>query len=81
MDLKAKPIPKRGERNIYCPFYSDCLDHAVKQFWRHWSCSQCPHKLIKQSITECEYDVNDTDQHYDLLPNIALRIDNNEFNI
>jgi hypothetical protein len=57
MELNPNPICKKGERNIYCPFYSDCLDHAVNQFWRYWSCFQCPYKNIK-SFDEVEYGVN-----------------------
>lgn len=80
MDPKAKPIRKRGERNIYCPFYSDCLDYVVKHFWQYWSCSNCPYKEIL-SITECEYNVNNTDSYYDLPPNVARRIWKNESDI
>ena len=72
MDQKANPIPKRGERNIYCPFYNDCLDYAVKHSWQTWDCSQCPHKLIKKSITE--YQLNNTDSFYDLPSNVRLGI-------
>lgn len=79
MDLKAKPIRKRGERNIYCPFYSDCLDYAVNHFWQYWSCSECPHKLIRKSITEWEYIINDANPYYDLLPGLARGIGKNLF--
>ena len=78
MEPKAKPIPKLGERNIYCPFYSDCLDHAVNHFWRHWSCSECPYKLV-HSIAGYECGVNDTDQYYDLSPGLARGIGKNLF--
>ncbi len=57
MEPKANPVCKRGERNIFCPFYSDCLDHAVNQFWQHWSCTQCLYRKIK-SFEEVEYGVN-----------------------
>jgi len=80
VEPKAKPIPKRGERNIHCPFYNDCLDYAVKHSWQSWNCCQCPHKVM-QSTTECEYDVNDTGPYYDLPPNVARRIRKNESDI
>jgi len=66
MEPKANPIRKRGERNIYCPFYNDCLDYAIKWSWKSWSCSQCPHKLTKQSITAYEWGVTDPEPYYDL---------------
>ena len=80
MDPRAKPIPKRGERNIYCPFYNDCLDYAVKRFWQCWSCSECPYKLM-QSIPECEYEVNDRDLYYEISTDILRGFGKNEFDI
>jgi hypothetical protein len=72
MDQKANPIPNQGERNIFCPMYNDCLDYAVKRSWQTWDCSQCPHKLIKQSITE--YELNNTEPYYDLPPDVQRAI-------
>jgi len=69
MDAKANPIRKRGERNVYCPFYNDCLDYAIKHFWQFWNCSQCPNKEI-QAIAQLEYGANDTNPYYDLFPAI-----------
>ena len=73
MDPKANPIHEQGERNIFCPYYSNCLDYAVKRSWQSWNCSQCPNKLV-QSIPECEYGVDDTDLYYDLPPNVERGI-------
>jgi hypothetical protein len=28
-------------RNLYCPSYDCCLDQAVQQRWRSWSCVRC----------------------------------------
>jgi hypothetical protein len=70
MDQKANPIPKRGDRNVCCPFYNDCLDYAVKGSWQTWNCSQCPHKLTRQSITLRGYVLNNTDPCYDLPPDV-----------
>jgi len=64
MEPRANPIPKRGERNICCTFYNDCLDQAVEGSWQSWDCSQCPHKLTRQSITEYEYEINDPEPNY-----------------
>jgi len=44
MDPEAQPTPIKGERNIHCPHYSDCLDYVVNRFWESWSCSECPHR-------------------------------------
>jgi hypothetical protein len=63
---KANPIPTKGERNIYCPFYNSCLDYAIRDSWETWNCSQCPHRIIKQVISEFEYEINEIDPDYDL---------------
>jgi hypothetical protein len=77
MEPKAKPTPKQGERNLYCPFYNDCLDYAINNCWRYWNCSQCPHKRM-QSTAEWEYEVNDEGLYYDLSPDIARGYKANE---
>jgi len=75
MDKKTNPISEPGERNIYCPFYNDCLDYAVSCSWQAWNCSRCPYKLIKQSIAE--YVLDSTESFYDLPLNVegAIRVD------
>jgi len=78
MEPKVNPIRKQGERNIYCPFYNECLDYAVKHFWQSWSCSECPHRSI-QSLTQCEYIINDADPYHDSLPGLARGIGKNLF--
>ena len=72
MDQKANPVPRPGVRNIYCPFYKDCLDYAVRGSWQSWNCSQCRHKLMRQSITE--YELNNTEPYYDLPPDVERAI-------
>ena len=79
MDLKANPIPNQGKRNIYCPYYSDCLDYAIKFSWESWDCSQCPHKFIEQLLNEYEYQGNLPDPYYDLPPNLARGIGHDSF--
>ena len=65
MELNANPIPARGERNIFCPFYNGCLDYAVRDCWETWNCSKCPHKMTKQSINEREYGFIEADPEYE----------------
>ena len=78
MESKPNPICKKGERNIYCPFYSDCLDHAVEYFWRYWSCSQCLYRNIK-SIDELEYGDDGEELFYEFSPDIIRKIGENKF--
>jgi len=50
MDQHPKPIRNHGDKNVFCPYYKDCLNHAVKLRWENWDCSECPHKLTLQPI-------------------------------
>jgi hypothetical protein len=37
--------PENGDveyhRNLYCPTYDHCLDRAVRQRWKSWTCVTC----------------------------------------
>ena len=76
MEQKPNPICKRGERNIFCPFYSDCLDKAISQFWQYWTCSMCVYRKIK-SIDEIEYSANCEGLDYEFSPDITRKIGKN----
>ncbi|MEE8398587.1 MAG: hypothetical protein V3S89_06255 [Desulfobacterales bacterium] len=60
------PIHKSGERNLFCAFYSDCLGHAAMRHWKHWSCSNCPSKLISQPSAYGPITTDESILHYDL---------------
>ena len=41
----VNPLPSRkGERNLYCPYYDDCLSLAIKGNWLGFSCTECSQK-------------------------------------
>ena len=50
MELSINPVHSFGERNIYCPHYCICLDHAVINSWDSWECDNCVYKDIKESL-------------------------------
>jgi len=50
MDQNPNPIHRNGDRNVFCPYYNDCLNHAAKLHWQNWDCSECPHKMTQQPI-------------------------------
>jgi hypothetical protein len=50
MEPRPKRVDKSRHKNICCPFYRNCLDHAAKRYWQNWDCSECPHKLSKRPI-------------------------------
>lgn len=65
MDLTPNPIHKIGERNLYCPNYAGCLDHAVDERWSSWDCSECSCKSKRESMGDV-YTVPDPDPFYEL---------------
>jgi hypothetical protein len=46
MNFEGDPLEKKGKRNLWCECYNDCLDYAVKNHWRVWSCSKCKHQFV-----------------------------------
>jgi len=43
-ELTSPINPERGlegQRNLFCTFYDDCLDEAVKRGWNSWCCTRC----------------------------------------
>jgi two-component system, cell cycle response regulator CpdR len=45
MNTERNPVWRRGNRNVFCPLYRECLDDAIKGSWPNWDCDDCPHKL------------------------------------
>ena len=29
-------------RSLFCAHYDECLDAALRERWRSWTCAQCP---------------------------------------
>lgn len=48
-NIERNPVRRQGNRNIFCSFYKECLDDAIKESWRDWDCGDCPHKLNHQN--------------------------------
>lgn len=45
VNTDRNPVQRRGNRNVFCPLYTECLDDAIKGSWQDWDCDDCPHKL------------------------------------
>jgi hypothetical protein len=52
MKQNQNPIHRKGDKNIICPHYRDCLGHAAKNHWKSWSCIDCHYKLASKSYTD-----------------------------
>lgn len=43
MHLETNPFERKGKRNVWCKYYSSCLDYAISHSWQHWYCGKCKH--------------------------------------
>jgi len=68
MDQNQNPIDTRGFRNVFCPYYGSCLDHAIENHWEYWACFECHHKREQILITELFISKRSADQYYSLSP-------------
>jgi hypothetical protein len=66
MKIMTNPAPKRGKRNIFCPFYSDCLNTAIRKRWSHWNCMKCGERTNRQAEPEIPLNVNYSIAYYEL---------------
>ena len=71
MNQKCNPVQKKGERNIFCPYYGACLDHAVKESWEDWDCGECDHKIKEDRRWELQFTADDTMPYYEVAGTIG----------
>jgi hypothetical protein len=72
MKRYLNPKNKDGERNIYCPFYRDCLDLVIKKSWEYWACSNCRHRKQKVDFFDSLPSMDNGMPYYSLSHNINL---------
>jgi hypothetical protein len=63
---EPNPTPKQGSRNIFCPYYSKCLDRVVKRGWSSWHCHFCGERLNQGARPEFGLTVNHSVAYYEL---------------
>jgi len=39
-----------GHRNLFCNFYDNCLDEAVKRGWNSWTCTRCELHAVEPEV-------------------------------
>jgi len=71
-----KPVKSKGYRNVFCPYYRKCLDHASKSHWEYWSCFSCRHKHLKESIANESVSPASTDPYYSISPSVGEKLRN-----
>ena len=66
METSINPVHSFGERNVFCPHYRLCLDHAVKKSWDSWMCDNCVNKLTKERLKNIQILKHDDSPYYSL---------------
>jgi hypothetical protein len=67
VNKKCKPLRREGNRNDFCPFYNDCLDHAVRESWEQWTCLECSQQFNQEARPELQLTVAYSVAYYDLM--------------
>jgi hypothetical protein len=68
MGKDKNPVQNKGYRNVFCPYYRTCLDHASKHYWECWTCLDCRHKQEHKSATDVLLSPACADAYYSLSP-------------
>ena len=76
MKKNKKPVHAKGYRNIFCPYYRKCLDHASKRHWEYWTCLHCSYKYVQESIENEPVSPANTDPYYSISPTIGEKFKN-----
>ena len=66
MKQERNRIHKKGDRNVFCPYYGDWLDYLIKQSWKGWDCCGCRHRLTEEFWTDAQLINGDSPTDYDL---------------
>jgi hypothetical protein len=70
MGKDKNPVHNKGYRNVFCPHYRTCLDHASKHYWECWTCLDCRHKQEKNLPGEVMLSPNCADTYYSVSPSL-----------
>ena len=76
MSKYKKPLQSKGYRNVFCPYYRNCLDHASKRHWECWTCLRCRHKNMQESIAGETVSPESADLYYSISPSVGGKLKN-----
>jgi len=69
-EARPNPSPKNGARNVFCPYYSKCLDTVIQNAWMSWDCHLCGERFNGGAKPEFELTVNHSIAYYELAPGL-----------
>jgi len=64
MNHNENPVRTRGHKNVFCPYYGNCLDYAVELHWEYWTCLHCQHNQNETFVEDALLLARDTDPYY-----------------
>ena len=70
----SNPAQVKGERNVFCPHYRSCLDHASKNHWEYWACQACRHSKTAEAVANDLLSPQNADLHYSLSPSLSRKV-------
>lgn len=68
------PCHKRGERNIFCPHYCNCLDYAINKTWDYWACFECRFIESRQYVEELPFTNSESVLYYSIPHDIYMKV-------
>jgi hypothetical protein len=71
MKIRTNPTPRRGKRNIFCPFYSDCLSEVIRKQWSRWNCAKCEQQTNREAEPEIPLNINYSVAYYEVNTKIS----------
>ena len=77
MRSDSNPVYAEGEKNVFCPYYGECLNHACRNGWEYWACQDCEHRGKKEPVAAVLLPSQNYDSYYSISP--ALFLKNREF--
>ncbi len=68
------PVAKKGERNLFCPNYCQCLDFAIMKAWDCWACTDCKLRANAQYYDDFPATNSETVLYHSLPHEIFLKV-------
>jgi len=79
MNHNGNPVHTKGDKNVFCPYYDNCLDHAVELHWEYWTCLHCQHKQKETFVQDALLLTKDADPYYSFSPYLYKKAANMNF--
>lgn len=73
-DGGPNPVFKKGDRNLFCPNYCQCLDFAIMKSWDFWACVDCRQKMNVQVFDDYPATNSETVLYHTLPQEFYLRV-------